>query len=267
MNLIKPPFGQHFLHDKNFLALIVKTASLSPGDQVLEVGCGTGKLTRAILDTGAAVTGVEVDRGLAGKLENDLAQEGAFRLVSGDILSIDWDQLLAPTGRATIMGNLPYSVSTQVLFRIMDWRERISRAVFLMQWEVGCRLTANPGTKEYGILAVACQLFGKPELVRKVPPTVFLPPPKVDSALIRWDIFEKSPHHMDDWRHTLKVVRASFGKRRKTLLNSLSSGLEGLSKQDLGFILREMGIPDAIRAEGLQVSQFAELSNRIGTLQ
>jgi len=264
VNLIKPPFGQHFLHDKNLLGLIVRTASLSQGDHVLEVGCGTGKLTRAILEAGATVTGVEIDRGLADRLENDFAHEEDFRLERGDILKIDWGHLLEGSQRVIVMGNLPYSVSTQVIFKIMDWRERVSRSVFLMQLEVGCRLTARPGTKEYGIMSVACQLFGKPELVRKVPPTVFLPPPKVDSVLVKWDIYENPPCHMDDWKHTLQVVRASFGKRRKTLLNSLSSGLDGLSRQDLALIMEKMNLPAAIRAENLEVSQFAELSNIIG---
>lgn len=263
MSQIKPPFGQHFLHDRNLLALIVNSADLDPDDTVLEVGVGTGKLTEAILESGASVIGVEIDHSLADGLEDQFPDEGSFSLIRGDILKVPWDDML-PSGRQTVlMGNLPYSVSTQVIFKAIENRSRIKRAVFLMQWEVGCRLTAHPGTREYGILAVACQLFGRPELVRKIPPDVFLPPPKVDSALIRWDLSPEPLFPLMDWDFTMKVIRASFGKRRKTLLNSLSSGIDGLKKEDLAAILKEMNILPTVRAEGLEVSQFADISDRV----
>lgn len=263
MSQIKPPFGQHFLHDRNLLALIVKSADLTPDDTVLEVGVGTGKLTEAILKTGASVIGVEIDHSLADRLEDEFSDVSSFRLVRGDILKVPWDELF-PSGRRTVlMGNLPYSVSTQVMFRALEHRSRILRAVFLMQWEVGRRLTSHPGTKEYGILAVASQLFGRPKIVRKIPPDVFLPPPKVDSALMRWDLSSEPLFPLTDWNFTRNVIRASFGKRRKTLINSLSSGIEGLKKEDLAAILKEMKIIHTVRAEGLEVSQFAELSNRV----
>ncbi len=263
MNQIKPPFGQHFLHDRNLLSLIVRSADLTPDDTVLEVGVGTGKLTEVILKTGASVIGVEIDHSLADRLEDEFSNVSSFRLVRGDILKVPWDELL-PSGRRTVlMGNLPYSVSTQVIFRALEYRSRILRAVFLMQWEVGRRLTSHPGTKEYGILAVASQLFGRPKLVRKIPPDVFLPPPKVDSALMRWDLSSEPLFPLTDWNFTRNVIRASFGKRRKTLINSLSSGIEGLKKEDLAAILKEMEIIHTVRAEGLEVSQFAELSNRV----
>ncbi len=263
MSQIKPPFGQHFLHDRNLLALIVNSADLTPGDTVLEVGVGTGKLTEAILETGASVIGVEIDRSLADRLEDKFSGVRTFRLVRGDILKIPWDELLVSGRRTVLMGNLPYSVSTQVIFRALEHRSRILRAVFLMQWEVGRRLTAHPGTKEYGILAVTTQLFGRPELIRKIPPDVFLPPPKVDSALMRWDLSPDSLFPLTDWNFAMKVIRASFGKRRKTLVNSLSSGIDGLKKEELAAILKEMEILHTIRAEGLEVSQFAELSDRV----
>ena len=262
-----PAYGQHFLHDRNILSQIVGAAGVGEGDIVLEVGVGTGKLTRIILATGASVTGVEVDAELIPRLEKELAGEDRFRLVKGDILRLRWDDLL-PTGqRAVLMGNLPYAVSTQVVFRAIDFAPRIRRAVFLVQWEVGRRMAADPGNRDYGILAVACQLFGRPEVLRKVPPGVFLPPPKVDSALIRWDISPEPVHPIPGREFTMGVVKAAFGQRRKKLVNSMASGLPRFGKDVLVNLLVDMGLDPNVRAEQLAVSQFAELAGRLYELK
>lgn len=261
-----PAYGQHFLHDKNLLAAIVSSADLRPGDHVLEVGVGTGKLTRAILDTGAEVTGVEVDRSLAEKLETEFSGE-RFRLIQGDILKVPWESLLPENGKLILMGNLPYAVSTQILFKVLERPEKVSRAVFLVQWEVGRRLSADPGNRDFGILSVSCQMYGKPVVLRKVPPGVFLPPPKVDSALVRWDVLPEPLYPLKNRKFTTKVVRAAFGKRRKKIVNSLSSGLPEFEKAVIKDVLGTMGISDGARAEHVPVSQFAQLSNRLWELQ
>jgi len=258
----RPAYGQHFLHDKNLLSVIVSSAELNPGDQVLEVGVGTGKLTRAILDTGASVTGVEIDRSLIDQLEKEFAGE-AFRLVQGDILKVPWESFLPESGRLVLMGNLPYAISSQIIFRIIERPEKIARAVFLVQWEVGQRLSSDPGTRDFGILSVACQMYGKPKILRKVRPEVFLPPPKVDSALVRWDVLPEPAYPLKSRQFTRKVVRAAFGKRRKKIVNSLASGLPGCDKTLLSDVLMNMGIPEGARAEHVSVEQFAELSNRL----
>ena len=257
-----PAYGQHFLHDKNLLAAIVSSADLTPGEQVVEVGVGTGKLTRAILDAGATVTGVEIDRSLAEQLEEEFAGE-PFRLVRGDILKVPWERILPENGRIVLMGNLPYAVSTQIIFKVLEKPERVARAVFLVQWEVGRRLAGGHGSKEYGILSVACQMHGKPVVLRKVPPSVFLPPPKVDSALVRWDVSPEPVYELEDRQFTRKVIRAAFGKRRKKIVNSLSSGLPECEKSEINHVLKGMGIPEGARAEHVSVEQFAELSNRL----
>ena len=263
MRRLPPAYGQHFLHDKNILAAIVSAADLDPEDVVLEIGVGTGRLTELILDEGVALTGVEVDAKLLPGLMDRFQDQQAFKLVPGDVLRLSWEDLLTEGKRAVLMGNLPYAISTQVLFRAIDHRDRIGKAVILLQWEVGERMAARPGSKDYGILSVACQMFGKPRIVRKVPPSVFLPPPKVDSALIRWDLFDGTAHPLRDEKFTMKVVKAAFGQRRKKLVNSLSSGMPGAGKSFLGGILDEMELKSSVRAEELSVGQFAELSNRL----
>lgn len=262
-----PAYGQHFLHDKNILGLIVRAADLVPGDEVLEIGAGTGRLTEMLLAEGVNVAAVEIDAGLHPHLEEKFAGNRSLRLIKGDALRMPWVDMLPSDGRAVVLGNLPYAISTQIIFRVLENRDRVRRAVFLVQWEVAVRMAANPGGKEFGILAVACQLFGKPEIVRKVPPTVFLPPPRVDSALVRWDILEDALYPMPDRVFTMSVVKAAFGQRRKKLVNSLSAGFPSVRKDSLGKILDEMELPVSVRAEQLTVEQFAELATRLEKFQ
>ena len=261
-----PPYGQHFLHDRNILNLLVKSADLAPGDEVLEIGAGTGKLTEMILGRGARVTAVEVDADLGPGLEEKFARDPSFGLVKGDALRLPWKDLLSAGGRSVVMGNLPYAISTQVFFRVLENRERVRRAVFLMQKEVAIRMTADPGNKDFGILSVLCQLYGDPVIVRKVPPSVFLPPPKVDSAIVRWDIFEEPAYEVPGLDFIRKVVRAAFGQRRKKLVNSLRAGFPSLDRGWIEGVLENMGLGKAVRAEQLTVEQFAHLATRLRTV-
>ena len=260
---VPPPYGQHFLHDRNILGLIVRSADLNPGDRVLEIGAGTGRLTGMALEKGALVTAVEVDARLVAELQAKFGPNPALVLVKGDVLRLDWAPLLPAGGKTVVLGNLPYAISTQILFRVLENRARISRAVFLVQWEVAVRMAASPGGKDFGILAVACQLFGRPEVVRKVPPTVFLPPPRVDSALVRWEVQEEPLYPIPEWNFTMRVVRSAFGQRRKKLVNSLAAGFPAAGKETLGGILAELGLGESVRAEQLTVGQFAELACRL----
>jgi 16S rRNA (adenine1518-N6/adenine1519-N6)-dimethyltransferase len=258
-----PAYGQHFLHDKNILALIVRTADLEPGDAVIEIGAGTGRLTEMALAKDVNVTAVEVDAGLHPQLEEKFAGNRSLKLIKGDVLRLSWKDMLPPDGRAVVLGNLPYAISTQIIFKVLENRDRVRRAVFLVQWEVAVRMAADPGGKEFGILAVACQLFGKPRIVRKIPPTVFLPPPRVNSALVRWDVLENALYPMPDRLFTMSVVKAAFGQRRKKLVNSLAAGFPSVGKDNLGKILEEMDLGASVRAEQLSVEQFAELATQL----
>jgi 16S rRNA (adenine1518-N6/adenine1519-N6)-dimethyltransferase len=258
-----PAYGQHFLHDKNILKAIVRAAELSPDDPVIEIGVGTGRLTEMILAEGVKMRGVEVDSRLYDDLYEKFGDKGNFDLVRGDVLRISWDDLLPRKGKAVLMGNLPYAVSTQIIFKALDFRTRVSHAVFLVQWEVGRRMCAPPGGKDFGILSVICQLFGTPKVVRKVPPTVFLPPPRVDSALVRWDVSEAALFSIPDRAFTMGVIKAAFGQRRKKMVNSLSAGLGAPGKEVIRDIIEDMGLSPNVRAEQLSVEQFAELATRL----
>jgi len=258
-----PAYGQHFLHDKNILGLIVRAAELVPGEEVLEIGAGTGRLTEMLLDKGVNVTAVEVDAGLHPQLEEKFGGNRSLRLIKGDVLRLPWEDLLPSQGRAIVLGNLPYAISTQIIFKVLENRDRVRRAVFLVQWEVAVRMAAGHGGKDFGILSVACQLFGKPKIVRKVPPSVFLPPPRVDSALVSWDVLDDALYPMPDRLFTMSVVKAGFGQRRKKLVNSLAAGFPTVGKEVLGRILSEMDLSASVRAEQLSVEEFAVLATRL----
>lgn len=234
-----------------------------PGDEVLEIGAGTGRLTEMLLAKSVTLTAVEVDAGLHPQLEEQFASNRSFTLVKGDVLRLPWENLLSPGTRAVVLGNLPYAISTQIIFRVLENRDRVRRAVFLVQWEVAVRMSADPGGKEFGILSVACQLFGKPVIVRKVPPSVFLPPPRVNSALVRWDVLEEPVFPIPDRDFTMRIVKAAFGQRRKKLVNSLDAGFPAMGKGRLAGILDDMGLDGNVRAEQLSVGTFAELSMRL----
>jgi len=258
-----PPYGQHFLHDRNILALITRTAGLAKGQFVLEIGAGTGRLTELILEEAVKLTAVEIDPGLHPVLEEKFEGIPSFRLIKGDVLRMDWQDLLPKVGKTVVIGNLPYAISTQIVFKVLENRRRVSRAVFLVQWEVARRMAADPGSKDYGILSVACQLYGNPEIVRKVPPSVFLPPPKVDSAIVAWDVVEEAVYPIPGRDQAMTVVKAAFGQRRKKLVNSLGAGIPSLGKGSIESILMDMGLSSAVRAEQLTVEQFAELAVRV----
>ncbi len=271
MNARKPPYGQHFLRDRNLLAAIVRDAGLAPGAPVLEIGCGDGTLTEALLRAGARVTGVELDKRLLPLLSSRFGGESAFRLVAGDILEVPWDGLLADGRETVAMGNLPYAVSTEVLFRVIEHRRRITRAVFLVQLEVARRICAMPsrsggggpgGGKDFGVLSIACQLFGTPRLTRRVPPSVFTPPPRVESAVIRYDVSPDCLFPARDPGFTLKVAKAAFAHRRKTLANALFDG-GVLPKARALALLGDLGHPPLVRGERLSVGEWVELSNRL----
>jgi 16S rRNA (adenine1518-N6/adenine1519-N6)-dimethyltransferase len=209
------------------------------------------------------VTAVEVDARLHPALEEKFSGNPSLRLVKGDVLRLGWEDILPAEGKAVVLGNLPYAISTQIFFKVLENRHRICRSVFLVQWEVARRMAADPGNKDFGILSVACQLFGRPEIIRKVPPSVFLPPPRVDSAIVRWDILENPLYSIPGRDYTMEVVKGAFGQRRKKMVNSLAAALPWTDKESLARILVEMGLSPAVRAEQLTVEQFAELASRL----
>jgi 16S rRNA (adenine1518-N6/adenine1519-N6)-dimethyltransferase len=213
--------GQNFVVDPNTVRRIARLAELQPGDRVVEIGPGLGSLTLALVETGAAITAVELDRFMLPILAGQVEPLGV-RVVEGDAMKLDWATVLSGQPYA-LVANLPYNISVPLICDVLDGEPLIHRMLVMVQKEVGERLAASPGSKAYGAVSVKVAYWGQAKVVGIVPPTVFLPQPKVDSALV--SIVRRSapavPPEQVSPQRLFEVVRAGFGKRRKMLRGSL----------------------------------------------
>ncbi|MHB8789282.1 MAG: 16S rRNA (adenine(1518)-N(6)/adenine(1519)-N(6))-dimethyltransferase RsmA [Desulfobulbaceae bacterium] len=261
--------GQNFLVHRHTAERIVDLADPGRNDVVVEVGVGLGALTNPLAARVRQVIGIEADSGIVQlhRDENDLAAN--VELVHGDILQVDLAELAARSGGSLkIIANLPYSISSPFLFRLLDHRERTAWAVVMLQKEVAERLMATPGTKEYGIPSVLFGGCATIEPLLLVRPDEFHPRPKVDSLVIRIR-FQPPPPGVAtvpaaDWPLLRKIVHSCFGQRRKTLRNGLAASGLVPDKKLLDGIIAQAGIVPEIRAERLTFAQFAELTRALG---
>jgi 16S rRNA (adenine1518-N6/adenine1519-N6)-dimethyltransferase len=253
--------GQHFLIDKNIVHKIVRLAGLQPGETVLEIGPGQGILTEALLDSSGLVVAVELDAVLCAHLRATLGRQSNFRLVEGDALTFDYEQVPSPF---LVVANLPYYVSTPLLFRLLDERRRIDRLVLMLQEEVVARMAAAPGCKDYGALSIAVQFYCEVRQAFRVPPTCFRPKPQVWSAVAVLTPLPKPRVSVADETFFFQVVRAGFAHRRKALPNSLrDEGFEGVTT---AAALERAGIDPRRRAETLRLGEFAALADALLSL-
>jgi 16S rRNA (adenine1518-N6/adenine1519-N6)-dimethyltransferase len=212
--------GQNFVADPNTVRRIVRLAEVGPGDPVVEIGPGVGSLTTALAETGAEVLAVELDRHLVPVLEEVVGPLGVT-IVNGDALEVDWSELLSGHDRWTMVANLPYNVGTTIVLQLLDDVPAIDRMLVMVQREVGERLAAPPGSGAYGIPSVKVALWATAEVVGKVPATVFIPQPKVESVLVR--LTRRAEPAVDvDHDALMGLVRKAFGQRRKMLRRSLA---------------------------------------------
>ena len=265
-NLTPPPrkrFGQNFLVDRNIAGRIVETADVGRGETIVEIGPGRGALTGGLLDAGAAVVAIEIDRDLAAALGERFADTEGVEILCADALRFSYLDLAERCGgRLKVVANLPYNISTPILFKLLDEREAFTSLLLMLQREVAERIVAGPGTKEYGVLTIFSQLLADVRIEFHIPPSAFSPRPKVESSLVRFDILDKPRVDVDDTALFKRVVRAAFGTRRKTILNALKS--LGLSREELMGVLERAGIDPRSRGETLTLARFGMLSNVIG---
>ena len=257
--------GQNFLIADWVPREIAKASGAGPGSGVLEVGRGTGCLTRELAQRAGRVVSVELDKALPPILAETLADCPNAQVVSGDILKTDIPALVEERfpGLAPIAcANLPYNITTPVVTALLE-AGCFTSVTVMIQREVAKRICAAPGTADYGAFSVYCQYYTDPEILFEVPPDCFLPAPKVTSAVVRLAP-RPAPAQVDDPDHFFRVVRAAFALRRKTLLNSLSANLGGqYSKEELSQAIAACGLPPDIRGERLSIPQFAQLSRRL----
>jgi len=247
--------GQNFLHDQNLARWIVDKAELISEDYVLEIGPGLGALTQFALDSGAQLLAIEKDRRLADFLRKRFTSE-RFEILHADALDYDVRQLFAKP-RVKLLGNLPYYVSSQLLLKFTKYPSPISLWLFMLQKELALRLSASPGTSDYGALSLIVQLHYRVDYLRTVPSSVFLPRPDVDSAFVR--LSARAPDELPDHdRETfLRLVRRGFSQRRKQLRNLLREEVPNWDEA-----ARTVGFDPRVRAEELGLEQWIALSNQ-----
>jgi 16S rRNA (adenine1518-N6/adenine1519-N6)-dimethyltransferase len=258
--------GQHFLIDQGIAAKIVRLAGLTPDDWVVEIGPGMGVLTFRMLPLVKKVIAVELDQGMAAYLRKKGKGNPALTIVRQDILGFDFARAAKDAGRRiAIVANLPYNIATQVVFRLLDYRQSLTRFTLMLQREVAQRIIASPGSKDYGLLAIFTQLFTEPKIVMRVPPEAFYPAPRVESAVVGFEILEQPRVTIEDEGFFKKVVKASFAQRRKTLLNALRGAPFLLSKEQIEQALLVAGIDPRRRAETLDLTDFQRLAASLKT--
>ena len=257
----KKRFGQHFLRDPAVLRAIVALGEISPGERVLEVGAGDATLTRALLAAGARVTAVELDRGLLPALGELASREPLLRVLPGDAMKLDYEALPYPQKLAA---NLPYNIASGLLALLCGWPRRFPLMVVMVQREVGERLAAAPGGKDYGSLTLWVGHRYAVEIRRWVPPGAFRPPPKVDSALVRLRALPRPRVEVPDEEAYLRLIRAAFAHRRKTLLNNLKELTDSEGKSpDWHGVLARAGVDGGLRAEALAAEAFARIARAL----
>lgn len=253
----KKSLGQNFLHDGNTARKIVASLECDQDAAVVEIGPGTGALTGILAERFSNLTAIEIDERAVEILKRDHPD---VQVLHGDVMQFDWEALAAREGRALhVIGNLPYYITSQILFGLLDARESVKEAVVMMQYEVAQRLVATPSTKAYGILSVAVQLVARPKLLFPVSRNVFYPKPAVRSAVVRLEFPGdiSVPSDLDPaWIR--QIVRTAFNQRRKTLRNSLRAVCE-----EIGRDLPEQ--TSTRRAEELTPEEFIDLARYLQT--
>jgi len=251
-------FGQHFLHDQNIIRKLLSAMNPQPSDSIIEIGPGEGALTFPLLQRCKELTAIELDRDLIPLLQKNSKPYGTLHLINSDVLQVDMSQL-ALTAPYRLAGNLPYNISTPLMFHMLKFRELIQDMHFMVQKEVAERIIAHPdqpnrNSKHYGRLSVMMQYHCHSEYLFDVPPGCFSPPPKVDSAIIRLIPHTKPPVTVNDMETFAALVQAAFNQRRKTISNSLKLFVDRTT-------MLSLDIDPGSRAENLGLQHFAQLSN------
>ncbi|MEE2698032.1 MAG: 16S rRNA (adenine(1518)-N(6)/adenine(1519)-N(6))-dimethyltransferase RsmA [Actinomycetota bacterium] len=247
----KRSLGQNFVVEPNTVRRIAELAGVGLGDRVVEVGPGLGALTLALLETGAEVTAVEIDDVLVDVLEEVAGDHGSLRIVHADAMGVDWESLLG-AGPWTLVSNLPYNVSVPLVCDLLDDVPAIVRLVVMVQLEVADRLVASPGDDAYGLPSVKVAYHAEARKVGRVPPSVFLPRPRVDSALV--DVVRRpEPLVAADPEVLFSLVRAGFAHRRKMLRGALRGIVD-----EAGLVAA--GVDPTLRAEDLDLAQWAAIA-------
>ena len=254
---IRKRFGQHFLTDSNIIQRIVSAIDIQLDDNIIEIGPGLGAMTLPLLRDYQFQNylALEIDRDAIQSLSNSTKDIENFSIQEADALRTDFSELIKSANKIRVIGNLPYNISTPLIFHLIKYQDRINDMVFMLQKEVVIRMCAGPGSKAYGRLSVMVQAHCKTQNLFEVPPTAFNPPPKVDSAIVKLSPL-KEKFELEDTVLFANLVREAFGQRRKTIRNSMQNFLQ---QDDFS----ELDLDPKLRAENLSVADFIQASNYV----
>ena len=250
--MTKRHLGQNFLYDSSILKRIIQSAGLSEEDTVVEIGPGPGRLTRMLAETVKKLIAIELDPELHERLKGDFIAYSNVEITHGDALRFPFETL----GKFKVVANIPYYITTPIIFRLLDAKQYLKSMTLTIQKEVAERIVAQPGGKDYGVLTIMIQYFAQAELMFIIPKEAFRPVPKVDSAVVHMNILERPRVLVRDEKIFFRLVRTAFSQRRKTLSNSLKS-ISG----DIKGVLLRAGIDPHRRPETLSIEEFASLSD------
>ncbi len=250
--------GQHFLQDRSVAKRIIGSMSIEDGDHILEIGPGKGILTQILIDSQAErIIGVEIDRRLICRLQKSFGDDSRFILLEEDVLKLDLTAQIEDRSKLRVVGNIPYFITSPILFHFLDHRQWLKDMTITLQKEVGERIVSPPGSKVYGIPSVLFQAFAQVETLFTIPRQAFYPIPAVDSVVLRLQFYESPVYEIEDIAFFHRLVRTVFGKRRKMLKNTLKTMIDDERS------LQHISIDLSLRPEVLSITDFAQLGNEL----
>ena len=258
-------FGQNFLIDEHVLEKIIDSSGITKDDFILEIGPGIGTMTQYLAEAAREVAAVEIDKTLLPILDDTLKDWDNVTVINNDILKVDIRQLALEKNQGRpikVVANLPYYITTPIIMGLFENQVPVDSITIMVQKEVADRMQVGPGTKDYGALSLAVQYYAKPKIVANVPPNCFMPRPKVGSAVIRLERYEKPPVEVKNEKLMFRIIRASFNQRRKTLANGLKNAATlDFTKEEVEAAIDALGKGASVRGETLTLEEFARLSD------
>ncbi len=255
-------YGQNFIFDQNFLNSVVADADVDELTQVLEIGTGAGTLTKTLAKNAKNVVSFEIDENLKSTIAENLKGVENVEVVFKDILKASIQEIEDKfEGEYVLVANLPYYITTPIIFKFLEEATKLKRLVIMVQLEVANRLCAKPNSKDYGTITPIIDFMGNAKISRKVSRKMFMPMPNVDSAIVRIDLIPNK-YEISDRKFLSKVIRGAFSMRRKTLVNNLKNALN-LSSEVLENVLFKLGFDKNVRGESLSTENFVALSNEL----
>jgi 16S rRNA (adenine1518-N6/adenine1519-N6)-dimethyltransferase len=253
--------GQNFMINQEIVDEIIEKANLSKEDVVLEIGPGLGSLTKELINNAGKVIAVELDQNMINILNDRFAGYENLKIIQNDILKVNLKDILNSDKKIKVIANLPYYITTPIIMKLLEDRLNIDSIIVMVQKEVGERICAKPGSKEYGAITVSVNYYSNSKIIINVPKENFLPEPEVDSCVIKLDVLEKPSVIVKNERLFFSLIKTGFSQRRKTILNSLSNGY--FSKEEISKVLKTLNVNEKLRAENLSVQDFANISNEL----